>query len=95
MYREMLDRKGWEWWQHHEDVFPHPNFIFLFEERVAHEREQLDIFILNKKSLSSLLDKNLDFFKAELGSDFYPQSFIASLETKKVLRLLSIIIKLF
>ena len=86
MYGEMFERKGWEWWQHHQNFFPHPNFIFLFEEVVVHQREKLDIFILNKKSLRSLLDKNLDFFKEELGSDFSSESFIASLETRKVLR---------
>ncbi len=78
--------KGWHCWKNNEYLFQHPNFIFLEEEFSFGDETVFHIFIVNKKTLSASLHKNIECFKALLGPDFSPQNFILSIEKAGVLR---------
>jgi hypothetical protein len=85
-YRSKNILKGWHYWKQVETEFHHSNFIFLEEEVLIGRKKFLHIFVINKKTLSEVLQANLDLFQQVLGYDFSPQNFITSLEKERQLR---------
>jgi hypothetical protein len=80
-FRDVLVLRGWQAFKRHENLFPHPNFIFSECIRESDsDYKMLDIYIINKQALIKCVLNNNDLFKAALGKDFDPQKFVAKLE---------------
>lgn len=73
--------KGWKALKKHQNLFPHSNFIFT--ENIFNPDKDLSVlhvYMINKKSLESCLDKYKQCFEEILGKDFSTNKFIAQLE---------------
>ena len=79
--------KGWRFWKKYENLFPHPNFIFIeeplknnelaeFESRTGEKIQMHAIYIINKKELKKLLIQHVDLFNKELGPSFHLEEFM-------------------
>ncbi len=84
-YQKLL-LKGWECWKRSEELFPHPNFVFIEEEVSFGDEEVLHIFVINEKTLIAALQKNTELFKEVLGQEFTPESFLVSMQKEQCLR---------
>lgn len=85
-FKDILSLRGWRAFKEKEHLFPHPNFIFT--ENVFGDSKDfkiLHIYIINKSSLKSCLEKHLSAFQEILGDDFSPDKFISYLEEGKSL----------
>jgi len=73
--------KGWRAFKKNEHLFPHPHFIFTASEvNFDKNFKVLHIYLINKKSLESCLDKHQLIFKEILGQGFDSKFFIKALE---------------
>jgi len=75
---------GWKVWKKYEHLFPHPNFIFCNEKVIhAEDCQMINLYIVNKKSLSKCISDNEFLFKRHLGENFSKENFIELIETTK------------
>ncbi len=79
-----LFMRGWKYWQKHEHLFPHENFIFssLTQEKKDEYGSSVSfhLYVINKQSLSQCLNNYEDRFQELLGEDFSKNQFISQLE---------------
>lgn len=79
-FKETLCLKGWIAFKKNEHLFPHPNFIFNESIYDNTNFKVLDIYIINKQSLTRCVVEHLSIFKETLGQEFSAKQFIAKLE---------------
>lgn len=76
----------WQAWTYYRHLFKHPGVIVCEEYESINGGMYLQLFIINKKTVKSLLENHRDDFAEVLGEEFTPQRFINKLEKKKKLR---------
>ncbi|MCH9632631.1 MAG: hypothetical protein S4CHLAM6_09690 [Chlamydiae bacterium] len=78
---EMKALKGWKAFKRHQDLFPHSNFIFT-ENYFNPDKDLsvLHVYMINKKSLKSCLEKYKQNFEEILGKGFSAKKFISQIE---------------
>lgn len=79
--------KGWRFWKKYENLFPHPNFIFIeeslknnelseFENKTGEKIQMRAIYIINKRQLQKLIVQHINLFTKELGPSFQLEEFM-------------------
>lgn len=78
--------KGWECWKTYENLFPHPNFLFIEEQVVFGDDVVIHIFVINKTTTSRIIEQNISLFKEILGTDFSVDYFFHSIQNQQSVR---------
>lgn len=88
--RDLLWIEGLRSFKQYEYLFPHPNYIFsmnIFEEDEEGYQE-MDLFIINKRSLAKCCTKHLMIFKKILGDQFSYEWLVSELKNKKLFQVI-------
>lgn len=79
-------KESWDVWKRYEHRFKHPNILICEEYESINNGMYLQLFIIDKKKLSRLLEEYQADFAEVLGKGFSPVQFVTRLERKKRLR---------
>lgn len=80
-FEDVLCLKGWRAFKKTGLFFQHPRFLFNEELYEGDNLKLINIYIVNKESMTKCLNEHATRFKEILGQDFNPKQFMSQLQS--------------